>query len=746
MSSLNNTALPLRTRGPLPGLGLFDNPQNGIQQAAPTPEPAGAAPEVNSRGTKRPASPMERPATPEPVNIAELERSPSPFIKKEPADKYTYSSCPVPDDEDEYDRGVARFSTEGGQNIAKAEEEHDPAGPLHAIDPYQTPATTKYDPAQPSLRRSIRSDRILNHVDGQMVEPPTICFTDPYRNKQLTHVLRCHGEVGTMKPQPCGDNCALAVGGAKSANGWPVVCTHPVCVSKRNKRHASVFAPRKKARTATPAAVQCHQASTALPLDGFGTVNYVPARPARAAGISKADLEIMELNKKIQADPALAKLVHDPRNRGPGVRPLSKRHLGYATLTERQEELAFNNLFKNAGALDLGNDFDAIDSADKNLSKQGQERSGLKIRLRRRKAADSESFQKHEHPVGAKLEKGRPWHYANHESGEQSIRNAEGDFFSMPKPGYDAMVEQEGGVMIDREDTRAHRLPRNANDLGEEEGGLRDVIEDEVCAVCGEDGERVLDECIHCRNRFHRTCVNKPDYDSNEGGHGYLYAGPWRCDGEGCDRELSGPRWVCGHVACFHYDYCGSCAREKMQPHFDDVLAAGGNPLGHSWAEVEGQLGPALKALEEAEEGGFICSDCTEGQKKKAQDLAQRMFGKQHTSVTDLRTEGTRRKMVRSERMKELSFVEGMEERIRDNPKRRRPSSKTGSSCKGSKSGETSQSNRNSSFSKTSLSSGTPQRRSSRLVTSTGGTTKPACPLQPIAETAEDVQMGDAED
>lgn len=689
MASFNNEPLALRTRGQLPGL-FIQQESDAIVPSVEVPPPT-----VH----------IERAATPEPVDIAELERTPSPYIKKEPNDKRTHAAFPVEDDEG---------------------EGYDPRQVPSKVTTRSMAGNTAYDPARPIQGQATRLDRMLSSKGGKTFEPDTVCFPAPYRNKQLVHLLKCHGEVKTLKPKECGSNCKLAIYADKEVDAWPVDCTHPVCADARNKRHASIFAPSKKARTATPAmpAVQNTRATVQLPLDAFGTASYVTAQPARASGISKANQEIMQLNKKILADRAMTDLVHHPLNRT--LRPLSKRHLGYATPSELKEEKAFEDLFKNAEGLDIGIDLDAIDSGVKGVSNGGEKRSGFKIRLGKRKAADAEDFEKHGQPTGADLENGRPWHYAHSDvPGQKSIRNQEAGIFSIPGKTYNAIVRQENGVIVEREDVRSHRLPRNADNGDEEGGGLANIIEDDKCAVCGEAGNRVLERCDDCQNHFHRPCARLPDCEMDLDGKGYLYEGPWFCDD--CNKPLPNARAVCRHVECLHNDYCVDCARKLAKTHADDILARGSNPEGHRFVKVMGQLGPALKAIEDFEVDGFTCPDCTTSkQRQAAQNLASQMFGGKKATIAELETEVKRLKTLQNERMKEASFTEGMQDRIRNNQKRHRPASKI------------------------SRPPSTPQRRSSRLGSSTRtsgrvrGAPKYHQKLRTIDEKSEDVEMGGA--
>lgn len=654
MSSIGDTPFSLRTRGPLPG--LFTNQQNGTEQPAPAPAPIAApTPTQGQVAAPQPAQAQvpqststvlskKRRRTPEPVDAAEIEDTPSPFIKAEPEDNRHYTAYSIEDDED---------------------DQYDPQKDYSALTK-MSEATRKYDPAQPVLRRSKRfgaGDRILSSEAGKYFEPPTICFTEAYRNKQLVHILRCHNEIETTKPMACGRTCkTIEEGDKRLINHPPVICTHAECIVKKEKEHAAVFMPRKRARAATPAIAGPRHGSVA-PSAGNAL--------RRSTRINPHDEWVAKANQRIAEDPALATLVENLE--GPGMMPKSKRHAGYAYKKELTEDAMADRLFEVTGGLSL--DLDAKPKLKREMRKlhvDGTDKlrgMGAAFGLKRKLEDEAAEAAKFVGPFGANAESERPYSYANSYNrvpGKKAIRNEEAGIFSIPETRYDEMVEEENGVIIEQEDTRSHRLPRNLIDEGDEVDDDDNAVGYqmvEACQVC-EVADDQLQACKTCHQHFHPVC-GRLDEDA-PGAVAEAEAGGihWRyyCDGEGCDALLEGIRYKCFNIACRDKDYCLACYRDISKSHVLQMAMKGDDPASHSFVPVRRDYTKSLDASLNAAMNGFECASCAK--KAWAQKLGQEMLGKKPLTVAEIQSRVKEQKQTEKKAFEKSGARETVEERI----------------------------------------------------------------------------------
>ena len=624
----------------------------------------------------------------------EVERTPSPFIKPEPTDDDDYSPFPVSSKVDTYDPTKAQFVSR----------------------PKPKTIDLEYDPSHVPFKNMPSFDRILSVSGGEMIEPPTVCFTGQYRSQQLVHVLVCHHETKTSKPTACGWNCMRTLGSEKkSVNGHEVVCDAEECQSKRQKRHAAVFVPRKRGSTI--------ERTTPYPDPA------TKKQKRRSSRLTERDEETIELNQLVATDKGHAILA--ARATGPGVRTKSKRHPGYALSTELREEFETEQMFKTADGLNI--DFKAAPMLKRelrNLHVDGTEKlrgMGAFGPSVEQDAANA-AFMQHDKPFGADTENEKPWSYANSlnaKPGRKAIRREDADMFSMPENRYNEMVEEENGVIIEQEDVRSHRLPRNQLDLG-------DLIEDEdaptlqyaqTCGVCDEQGDDRLEECTMCRGHFHSACVAKAEEVraatiEDDGREWYHCDG---INGKICDKPLDSLRYICTDSACHDFDWCMDCGKEAAMQHADDMAGKGVSGI-HKLIVIRGPRNEALKALREEDKIPFTCSSC-DGQKKAAQELAQQILGRKNSTLEKIRRQNAKHRKAQEKAMNTPEFREAMQDRIRDNKNRVSKPSSTSRSKSMSKSAST------------------PRRTSSR--SSAAATAGPMSGLEMIAEEGEDLEMED---
>lgn len=622
MSSFNNIPFAHRTLGRLPGY-------LEIQQSIPAQPEADSAQQngaqiVPSRKRARSPQPVSRPSTPEPKQSRQPGSPPSPFIKKEPTDKNAYSAFLIQDYNDEYN----------------------PTQLAPSAGAYTAAATTKYDPARPVQRRQARFSRMLSSRDGLLFEPPTVCFTDPYRNDQFVHVLKCHGAIKTVKPEACGRNCETVAKGDKVLSDmWHIVCTHPKCKEKREK---AVFVPKKRAKTMSVA-------------PGLKQDRAAEGARRSARLVKDYDDKVAMMNDLVANEPGYDILAE--KLEFPGQMRKSKRHHGYAYTKEIDEDRLAERIHEVTGGLDLN--LDAEDNPKlkremKKLQVDGTDKLGgmaAAFGLKRKAEDEAAEFAKHDKPFGAEQEKEKPWSYAsswNAKPGKKSIRNEIAPMFSIPETTHDEMVEEENGVTMEREDTVSHRLPRNVVDLtaeadDEDAAGVFQTIEG--CQICGGNDEEEMQECTRCHHYFHTTCAGASgDYKHADSAH-ELQDDPnlLPCDGEGCGKPLSGTRYKCRNDACRHFDYCLDCFSKASAAHMQKMKEKGEDLAEHFFVAVQGENDELFKVDRSPEEKAFICLDCKHH--NQAQKLANRMLGKTPLTPKEIAAQVAKEQKARKKAM-----------------------------------------------------------------------------------------------
>lgn len=621
--------------------------QDGTQQsAAARPKvPAGYA--VQSIEEQPPAEAMLRPSEPMVRQSTPLDRTPSPFIKPEPKDTNAYSAFPVEIDEDEEYRPNQRLmsAATGNTNL------------------------TMYDPARPIARRSTRlnADRILTSKGEEMMEPPTVCFTAKYRNQQFVHVLKCHGPVETRKPQACGPNCATTTEGDKTLrNGWPIDCTNPTCAEARERRHAAVFMPKKRQRTATPAFIASQHAKASKMLGAGNAVR-------RSDRLNAYDQTVAGMNELVAKDEGHALLAE--KLEGPGVRRKSKRHPGYAYTKEIHEDEAAQRLFDITGGLDLNLDQPTAKRELKKLQIHGTDKLagiGGAFGMKRKAEDVAAEFAAHDKPSDSDSDKDRPWSYAHGAHGMMSaIRNANAGMYSIPETTYNGMVLEENGVVLEQEDNRTHRLPRNKvddRDVSDDEdapGGFQTV---EACQVCEVAGDGQLQACTSCHQHFHPACAGIGE-DSGDGNAAAEYVDNvhYICDGDGCNKTLASIRYKCYNVRCKDHDFCRDCYDQKSATHASEMAEKGDDPSDHGFIAVRGLFEESLRAAKNAAEYGFVCSGCKDIE--YAQKLANQMFTKKTMNLAEIKGQVKASRKTKKEAMEKAGTAEAVRQRIADKKK-----------------------------------------------------------------------------
>lgn len=730
MSSFNDIPLVLRTLGPLAGYAEL---QQSLIQPQPAPAQQDNDQTAPSRKRARSPQPVSRPATPEPVQTTEPQSPPSPFIKKEPTDKNEYSAFLVQEDDDEYDPAqlVPIKSEPADRNehsafmIQDDDDKYDPAQRAPSAGAYSAAATMKYDPARPvHQRRQTRFSRMLSSKNGDLFEPATVCFTAPYRNDQFMHVLKCHGVIKTEKPQACGSNCETVTPGDNILSfEHGVACSHPECVEKRKKRQAACFIPNKRAKTMSVA-----------PED------RAAEGARRSARLRKEyDDKVAKMNDRVANEPGYAYLAENLK--APGLMPKSKRHAGYAYKKELDEDAVAARLHKVTGGLDLDLDEEKnprLKREMKKLQVDGTHKLGgmaAAFGLKRNAEAEKAAFNKHDKPVGADGDHDMPWSYANTWNaapGQKPIRNQLAGMYSIPATTHQAMVEEENGVIMEREDTVSHRLPRNAVDLtadGDEEDGAGVFQTIERCQICEDSGDEELQECIKCHHHFHAACAAASD-DSNpldsaeENQHELI---PMTCDTEGCGKPLDDIRYKCPNDACKYWHYCLGCFSKKSAEHMQKMKEMGQDLAEHYFVAVRGKNDELYNADDTSDETPFICPDCKHHE--RAQKMANQMLGKRPMAPKEISAQVKKEVKARNKAMAERGTFAATKKRAEE--KRRSGITKTPSrrshrlSSSGPSSGELGSSRRNT---KIKLNTKTTQRLESV-----------------VEETPQDVEMGDGD-
>ena len=375
---------------------------------------------------------------------------------------------------------------------------------------------------------------------------------------------------------------------------------------------------------------------------GARAASLQPRRPSGASQAGRATRRSQrlkthyehadELNERVANEPGFRELVESDAG---GLMPKSKRHAGYAYSKELREDAMAERLFRITGGLDLGlGDKPMLKREMNNLRVDGTEKlrgMGGTFGLKRKAREIEAEFAAHDRPVGAELDKDKPWSYANNwnlRSGQKAIRNEEAPMFTIPETRYKAMIAEENGVVVEQEDNRTDRLPRNHMDLGDEvddEGRPANYQAVEACHVCEVAGDGQLQGCTGCHHHFHPVCAGTAGQMTESTANSVW---KYSCDGEGCGKPLDEIRYKCFNAACQRHDYCFDCLQKESAAHIQRMAEEGQDPSAHGFIAVRGDFAHALVAEKDAAEYGFVCSSCRDA------DYAQKVADRKKSSIS----------------------------------------------------------------------------------------------------------------
>ncbi|KAK5166635.1 uncharacterized protein LTR77_008179 [Saxophila tyrrhenica] len=428
-----------------------------------------------------------------------------------------------------------------------------PAPKPVAYDPASTAAPEQYDPTRPAMtfgtfslahRPAPASNQEVSQATpsssflsaptqrattkrvesetgfGDTIEAPTVCW-DQYRSLPQQHMLACGHMTTTTHPRQCGSSCKLSAKAITEAYGAPIgcyACSRPKrnAASRVTTSYRGPFLPhaqRKVNKGKAPARKdslfipegegRASEKRMALPSERFGSSARVQKAPRKPKKFDR-DEDLRQLNKLIEADPALMKLVASEAGRH--MRTRSKIHAGYAYQDELEAAALLSRLPKEVQRL-------KTDGTD-----------ALKFGLRPKQNFLGGSVE--DGPDHRRLEVGKsdlkPWSY-----GKSTTRKKHSAMSSMPAGDYERMLAEEDGVTVSEGLDNEQQLPRAREDYGDGDqddefdgNNARGIQadgtyfeEERHCATCELETGEGLEQCADCEKWLHPSCHGETNFE-----------------------------------------------------------------------------------------------------------------------------------------------------------------------------------------------------------------------------------------